>query len=146
MSNRNSSTQRRDCFQVAADLIVSLLGGISDNLKEFREVTLVHGIVSGQGQLEGNRFTHAWIEGISSAGIPVVVDQSNGQELVMPQALYYLIGQIQETETERYTSEEARSRLLDLRHYGPWDGEPKAHVDPKPEEVERHDIKKRNAA
>jgi hypothetical protein len=146
MSNGHKNSGLGDCFKVGADLVVGGFGGTSNALKDLRELTLVHGIVAGQGSLEGYRFTHAWVEGVSSDGIPVVVDRSNGQALVIPQALYYLVGRIHDDEVERYTSDEARDRLLDFRHYGPWDGAPKAHIDPKPEEVKNYDRKSRSAA
>lgn len=131
-----------DCFKVAANLVVPILGMIGDELAELVDVTLVHGIVTGQGLLDGVRYTHAWVEGYTPEGIPMVVDASNGRHVVMPQGLYYLIGRIEESECVRYTSDEAHDRMLDYAHYGPWDGAPAAHPEPNLDDL-NHQIENR---
>jgi hypothetical protein len=146
MSQYDEDVELGDCFKVAANLAVPVLGMLSEELSDLSDITLVHGIVSGQGHLEGFRYTHAWIEGISPEGIPMVVDASDGRRVVIPQALYYLIGQIQPDECERYTPEAAQDRMLEFAHYGPWDGAPEAHIDPTPEEIERYGCNKHAVA
>ena len=135
MSQYDEHVELGDCFKVAGNLAVPVLGRVSDELADLTEITLVHGIVSGQGSLEGLRYTHAWIEGVSADGIPMVVDASNGLRVVIPQGLYYLIGRIQAEECERYTPRQAQDRMLDYAHYGPWDGAPEAHIDPTPGDI-----------
>lgn len=135
MSEHDEAIHLGDCFKVAANLAVPVLGMMSEELSELRDVTLVHGIVSGQGDLEGLRYTHAWIEGVTPDGIPMAVDTSNGLRVVIPQGLYYLIGRIQADECKRYTPRQAQDRMLEYAHYGPWDGAPANHVDPTPGDI-----------
>lgn len=67
-----------NCFKVAANLTTPILGIVSDKLAGLTNVTLVHGIVTGQGCLDGLRYTHAWVEGYTKDGIRMAVDASNG--------------------------------------------------------------------
>lgn len=119
-----------DCFKVAANLVAPLLGIVNEKVSDLTDVALVHGIVTGQGHLEGIRFTHAWVEGVTKDGIPMVIDASNGREVVIPQGLYYVIGRISPDECERYSAEDAIDRMMSSAHYGPWDGAPAAHPEP----------------
>jgi hypothetical protein len=135
-----------NCFEVAAQMVVDFFGEDCPELAGLSDIRLAHGIVCGQGPLEGYRFTHAWVEGVSEKGIPMVVDCSNGREVVMPQGLYYLIGGIDEEEVQRYTDDQARERLIERATYGPWDGAPAKHVDPKPSEVEGYESYCRSVA
>lgn len=101
-----------DCYQAGANLI-SGLGkpvGISDDAK------LVHGMVAGQGQLDGVRFGHCWVEDGDT-----VYDHSNGRKLDIPKPVYYAIGQIDPEECYYYTKQEAVKFMVDTGHYGPWE-------------------------
>lgn len=135
MSEYDEAIELGDCFKVAANLAVPILGMMSKELSDLRDVTLVHGIVSGQGSLEGLRYTHAWIEGISPDGTSMTVDISNGLRVAVPQGLYYLIGRIQADECVRYAPRQAQDRMLQYAHYGPWDGAPADHIDPIPGDI-----------
>ncbi|WP_075881821.1 hypothetical protein [Vreelandella massiliensis] len=110
-----------DCFIAAANLVTA--GGISQNsaLNGVADVTLVHGVVTGQGPVEGIQFSHAWIEGVKD-GQPVVIDTSNGGCFIGPPELYYLLGNIDAEQLCRYTPQAAREKLLDHKHFGPWEG------------------------
>lgn len=134
-SKYDEGVELGDCFKVAANLVVPILGIVKDELTKLNDVTLVHGIVTGQGHLEGVRYTHAWVEGYTSEGIPMVVDASNGLNILMPQGLYYLIGRIDKRECVHYTPGEAQDRMLDHCHYGPWDGPPADHPEPNLNEL-----------
>jgi len=93
------------------------------------DLVLVHGEVSGQGSLEGVRYGHAWVEDGDT-----VIDQSNGRDLRVPKVFYYTLGQIS-SETfddegyspmggqnvHKYTWEEAREKIIESEHWGPWD-------------------------
>lgn len=110
-----------DCFVVAANLVLSLPG----------DPILVHGRVLGStgGPLAGVRYWHAWIEIRYSVRHPefndvevssdVVVDRSNGNDLTVPQALYYKLGDV--TETRHYSRAEALARCESTGNYGPWE-------------------------
>jgi hypothetical protein len=117
-------TGEGDCYEVAAHLLLWPLkqGGHGPELGECP--VICHGIVTGQGPVEGLRFGHAWIETTRSLGIcevEMVIDHSNGKKTEMPAGLYYLMGRIDPSETKRYTKEEARLALRKHKHYGPWD-------------------------
>ena len=78
---------------------------------------LVHGEVMGQGPLEGVTYGHAWIlDG------DTVIDKSNNGSLTLPEAVYYSIGRINEIgNLHTYTWADARKKLIEFEHYGPWD-------------------------
>ena len=92
-------------------------GFIIDNWTE-PDILLVHGEVSGQGPLEGVRFGHAWIE-IGDE----VIDKANGKNIRMPKDVYYAVGNIKDKPGKlfKYTWSEARRKMLEHEHYGPWD-------------------------
>lgn len=77
---------------------------------------LCHGLVYGQGRMEGLRFGHAWNE-IGD----VVIDNSNGVYFEGSKSEYYRIGKIDPKDVRCYTAKEAFELGLKYRHYGPWD-------------------------
>ncbi|TVS15918.1 MAG: hypothetical protein EA417_11990 [Gammaproteobacteria bacterium] len=118
-----------DCFEAAARRLMEM--EVPKNVT----VHLVHGLVTGSigTRVEGLRFTHGWLEVAGAdAKNRLAVDYSNGRKIAMPATLYYLIGDIREEETIRYTQASMRKRLLEFRHFGPWEGAPAAHQDPVP--------------
>ena len=79
----------------------------------------MHAVVIGTGgEAEGIEYGHAWIE----VG-DMVFDQSNGRDMKVPKDMYYRIGQVstEKGKMYRYTEQEARKKMLDSGHYGPWD-------------------------
>lgn len=81
-------------------------------------VSVVQGTLIGEGNLEGVRFGHSWVE----ANIPgqttrVVLDYSSGNSLVMDRDLYRFIHQAQDV--HEYSVSEARSLAVN-GDYGPW--------------------------
>ena len=60
-----------DCYQASGRLAIEMMGN--------PKVLLVHGMVNGQGSLEGKRYGHAWLE----VG-DTIYDHSNGRELELP--------------------------------------------------------------
>jgi hypothetical protein len=97
-----------DCYEVSGKHVLdqSMMGN--------KELTLVHGIVTGQGPISGIQYGHAWVEDGDT-----VIDLSNGRNLQSPKALYYALGNI--SETRRYSVEETRKKILEHKHWGPWD-------------------------
>jgi len=77
------------------------------------EVHLVHGMVSGQGELEGRRFMHAWVE----VG-DVVIDPE--QDVTIRKEQYYEVGEINEDDLMRYNRHETMIKLAQTKHWGPW--------------------------
>ena len=98
-----------DCYQAAGRYVMdNALQGSNQNL------ILVHGIVSGQGEIAGVRYGHAWVENGEE-----VIDVAGGRELRVPKIIYYAIGNIDNT--FRYTPEEMREKLIESETWGPWD-------------------------
>ena len=100
-----------DCYEAAGKYMMDncMFGGC--------DLVLVHGEVMGQGRLEGMTYGHAWILNGNT-----VIDKSNGGNLHLPRQVYYSIGQIDNIgNTHTYTWEEARRKIMDLGHWGPWD-------------------------
>jgi len=119
VARRRAGIPTGDCYQAAANYL-SRLGP-----KESEGHTLVHGIVSGQGPLEGKRLDHAWVEAEQpvpggSLTIVLVIDVSQGKNLLLPRDLYYRIGRVNPAECTRYTPEEAMINMLRSKHFGPW--------------------------
>lgn len=95
-----------DCYQAASDYIIH---HPNDGW------TLVHGDVTGQGAIEGQRYGHAWLEKGDT-----VLDVSNGRNLEIPRAKYYELGQIDSGSVVRYDRKQTLDKLLTYETYGPW--------------------------
>jgi len=101
-----------DCFEVAGRAMIT---------PEVPEMRLVHAYVTGQGPIAGKRFSHAWNE-IGD----VVLDYSNGRQVVMRKPQYYELVQIstEPGEYAAYNDTQAKKRMVQTRHWGPWDLDP----------------------
>ena len=98
----------RDCYPAGGRLIMSFFGD--------KEHKLVHGMVNGQGALEGMRYGHCWVESRDT-----VLDHSNGRKLEIPTQVYYALGRVNPKECKYYTAEEAAKFMVDEGHWGPWE-------------------------
>jgi len=94
-----------DCYKAAGQMIYMHPGG-----------RLVHGMVTGQGAIEGLRYGHAWVEANGMA-----LDHSNGRRIEMPVDAYYALGKIKPNECRYYTMAEAMAKMDELMHWGPWE-------------------------
>jgi len=107
-----------DCFDAAVKFVM-------DKPKEEQDsYQIVHGYPTGQGDIEGMRFIHAWVETaeeIDGFSIPVVIDPSNGREVTMPKVMYYKLGKIDPDEVVIYEPQEAFLNCVTYGHWGPWD-------------------------
>ena len=119
-----------DCYEAAGKYIMD------ECMTDDCNLILVHGEVSGQGDLTGIRYGHAWVEDGGT-----VIDKSNGRDLTMPKVFYYSLGQIASPDMSKwatpegmkdpdlftggnlhkYSWSEARQKILDSGHWGPWD-------------------------
>ena len=97
-----------DCYPAGGRLIMSFFGD--------KEHKLVHGMVNGQGALEGMRYGHCWVESRDT-----VLDHSNGRKLEIPTQVYYALGRVNPKECKYYTAEEAAKFMVDEGHWGPWE-------------------------
>jgi hypothetical protein len=104
-----------DCYEVAGKYILDHALGRED------EYQLCHGMVTGQGDVAGIRFGHAWVERKVGANW-VVIDHSNGLDVTdFNRAMYYLIGKITREGVNYYTPSEATEYMRETRHWGPWE-------------------------
>ena len=82
-----------------------------------QKYTLVHGVVTGQGSLEGIQYCHAWV--IDERNEQVIdMTQPAGHQKI-PVGLYYMIGQIELT--HEYRAKDVLEMLDKYETYGPWD-------------------------
>ena len=102
-----------DCYEAAGRFMMDQCTfGSSCDLR------LVHGEVMGQGPVEGITFGHAWI--LDDRGM--VIDKSNGRDVMLPESIYYKAGQIDSIDNViEYSWDEARKKILEYGHWGPWD-------------------------
>lgn len=104
--------QMGDCYEAAAKLMYDRC-----LMNPECGLVLVHGEVMGQGPIEGVTYGHAWVLDGST-----VIDRSNGGNVILPIQLYYSIGKIDQiNNVHTYTWDEARRKLVQFEHYGPWD-------------------------
>ena len=102
-----------DCYEVAANYVLDHAFIVGKD----QHLTLVHGVVTGQGPIEGIQYGHAWVEDGGT-----VIDLSNGRDIRFPKALYYSLGDCKPKFV--YTPEQVREKVLSIGHYGPWDYNP----------------------
>lgn len=96
-----------NCFVVA-------LQKFMENPKRY---TLVHGIVTGQGPIEGIQYCHAWVIDEPTDMVIDMTLPSGSQQI--PVNLYYYVGKI--TITKEYKAAEVSKMLDKYGTYGPWD-------------------------
>jgi|TARA_R110000823_G_scaffold280983_2_gene399146 hypothetical protein len=97
-----------DCYPAGGRLIMNFFGDATHKL--------VHGMVNGQGALEGMRYGHCWVESKDT-----VLDHSNGRKLEVPKQVYYALGRIDPKECKYYSPEECRKWMLEDGTWGPWE-------------------------
>ena len=101
-----------DCYEAAGKYMMDECAFANDC-----NLSLVHGEVAGQGELEGVTYGHAWV---LDGG--TVIDRSNGRNLQLPQAIYYALGQIDQIgNTVQYSWPDAREKIVEHEHWGPWE-------------------------
>ena len=93
-----------NCYQVAFDTLIE-----NPNAK------LVHGVVTGQGPIEGIQYTHAWVED----GDEIIDNTLSPNLRRLPKQLYYALGNIDIT--RKYTYKQALEQTIKTGHYGYWD-------------------------
>ena len=103
-----------DCYEAAVNFIMSkCMFGPSCPF------SIVHAEVAGQGPLEGTSFGHAYVVDTRNG---VAIDTSNGRNVMLPRQAYEAMGKIDDIGNyHEYTWREARKKMIDYEHYGPWD-------------------------
>ena len=105
-----------DCFESALQELMHSNPFGKDHMEN---MTLVHAAVTGQGEIEGLKHGHAWNE-IGD----IVLDKSNGRNIVMRKEDYYRAGNIDPNNTnefKRYTRQEMAKMVSKFKTYGPWE-------------------------
>ena len=105
-----------DCFESALRELINSNPFGKDHMEN---MTLVHAAVTGQGEIEGLKHGHAWNE-IGD----IVLDKSNGRNIVMRKEDYYRAGNIDPNNTnefKRYTTQEMAKMVSKFKTYGPWE-------------------------
>ena len=103
-----------DCYESAVRFVMRRC-----MTSEVCPYNIVHAEVSGQGDIEGVRFGHAYVIDTRKN---IVIDNSNGRRIRMPRAAYEALGQIREINNfVEYTWNDARNKLIEHEHYGPWE-------------------------
>ena len=99
-----SENQNGDCYEQAL------------NYFNLNDCTLVHGLVDGQGPLEGITYNHAWCENNGT-----IIDMTLAPEVqkALPVDLYYSIGNIKTT--YKYDRQSANEKMVEYGTYGPWE-------------------------
>tara|TARA_R110001592_G_scaffold227273_1_gene483452 strand:+ start:2707 stop:3171 length:465 start_codon:yes stop_codon:yes gene_type:complete len=124
--------QLGDCYPAGGRLIMEFFGD--------KHHKLVHGMVNGQGSLQGVRYGHCWVESKDT-----VMDHSNGKKLEIPTIVYYALGGIDKKECKYYTPEQAAKFMVDTGNWGPWEmsGDPVMFEDIPDTEKEIGELKQR---
>ena len=116
-------TNLGDCYEVHGRFMLSPDGA---------DFILVHAEVMGQGALAGVPYGHCFL--IHKA-TDTVRDMSNGRDIELPRAVYYMLGKIDQSRyydddlglVERtpkifeYTREEAMNWMSETGTFGPWE-------------------------
>ena len=103
-----------NCYRETATMIIEAMPD---------DAMLVHGYprLTG-GKHRGRKFGHAWVER-EVDGIMWCYDHQRDEPIIA--VLYYAIGQIDASETKRYTRRQAIRNTLRTKRYGPWGKQPK---------------------
>jgi hypothetical protein len=123
--SRNRQSKLGDCYEVHGRFML-------DNHLEADDYILVHAEVMGQGQLAGIPYGHCFL--IHKA-TDTVRDMSNGRDINMPRAIYYLLGKIDMAQywddelgpVERipkiyeYSRDEVMNWMSETGTFGPWE-------------------------
>lgn len=104
-----------DCFEANGDYIIEVLRKIKDR-KTLSSYRICHGLVTGQksSKVAGKVFPHAWIE----INGEIIIDNSNGKQIVGNVKQLYTTGRIIEKSVRRYSPKEYAKLVLRHGHYG----------------------------
>ena len=106
LSDIPNKNKNGKCYEVALQYMMA-------HAKD-KSLRLCHGLPTGQGEIEGIVYNHAWVEKGNK-----VIDETIPIEL--PKTLYYNLGRIRERDVYRYTYEEMSHKVTEFHTYGPWE-------------------------
>lgn len=102
----SKKTKEGDCYKANAEWMIENKPG--------DDWFICHGEAIGQGPIKGVKFGHCWLENKD-----LVLDFSNGRQIVIKKNQYYKIGKIKNV--KRYKQEELMLNMFKTKKYGPWD-------------------------
>ena len=116
-----------DCYSSSGSLVLDPFNG------EYSSWTLVHGrpTLRVPPYIE---YGHAWLE---SPDGEIIYDPT--VEFEGPKMLYYALGNINPEDSFKYSREEARKKILEFGHWGPWEGVDAAPPVDTPDEEDEGD-------
>jgi rubrerythrin len=118
-SKIKSKNRGGNCYEIAGRIAMASREELKNmGLPEFQGTPyVVHAQVTGQGDIEGIKYGHAWVEDDL-----FVYDFSNGRKITFPKELYYILGEVKTVKPVyfKYNFDEARKLMLDSGHYGSW--------------------------
>jgi len=88
----------------------------SDYMQSDHSATLVHGLVTGQGPIDGIIYNHAWCE---KSGKIIDLTLPKQAQKSLPIEFYYEIGHIKTT--YKYNFDEMVKKMDEYGTYGPWE-------------------------
>ena len=104
MFKKYLSEQLGDCYQKAYRYF-----------QKHPNFLLVHGLVHGQGKLNGVIYDHAWVEDGNT-----VIDMTLPKQLQkLNKKVYYALGKIKTT--FKYDQDQVVKKSLEYETYGPWE-------------------------
>lgn len=104
-------TKHGDCYEANGAFLMTKLLSQEPDIQLWK---LCHGIATGQGEIMGIGHGHCWLE----YNEDVVLDLSNGRQIVMRREEYYKIGNIRNV--RKYSAEQVRMKILTTGHWGVW--------------------------
>jgi hypothetical protein len=123
-----------DCYEAAGKLMMDFHSPGQDSEAQMKKygrdpkMTLVHAEVMGQGELAGITFGHAFVIVDTWHGdARTAYDHSNGRNLELPAAFYFMMGKINEIDNYyEYEWPEAQEFIMNTGQWGPWELETKS--------------------
>ena len=104
-SNIPEENKHGDCFVQA----------LNQFMKDPEHTTVVHGVVTGRGAIEGLQYCHAWAE----VGDEVIDNTLPESLRRLPQDAYYRLANV--VFTKKYGYREVLENVVNYETYGPWD-------------------------
>ncbi len=83
-----------------------------------KDYYVCHGIVRGQGSINGVYICHGWVE---DENFCYDHDAETNNVERIPKILYYSMGNIKTKDVKRYSKEEVIKNMTVYGNYGPWD-------------------------
>lgn len=112
-----ASKSSKESYEVNGDCFRQAWKTFYNNLD--KDPLLVHGVITGQGAIEGIQYVHAWIE-IGDMVIDTTISLfKNG----FPRDAYYGLARADESRVFKYDRFQVSDKAMEYQTYGPWESE-----------------------